>query len=94
MAHVTLDAKEVLQCLVSLLKRLGDAISWVSKQQGKITFDVPDQPSLHPIKPPPVCGTCFSPIRPVERADTEIMLGILKVMRRKGHRPPKPRRRK
>jgi hypothetical protein len=90
MARVTLDAKEISGSLLSLLKRLAHAIGWACRKRGKITFDVPDQLAPHGN---PLSG-CFSPVRPLERAEAEILLGILKKIGKKGPRRPESKRRK
>ena len=86
MAHVTLDAKEISGALLSLLNRMAHAIGWVCRKRGKITFEVPDP--IAPARKPH--GACFSPVRPRERAEAEILLGILKRMERKVPGVPSP----
>jgi hypothetical protein len=94
MAQVTLKSDEIQRCLLSLLKRLAEAISWVSQQGRAITFEVPDQlsPIPPPPPPPPLAGSCRHHVHPKERADAEILVGILKEMKKRtGSSRSKPR---
>lgn len=93
MSQVTLKADEILPCLLSLPKRLAEAISWVSRRSGGITFEIPDALSLdRPGLPPPLCsGTCRPNTKPKERVDVEIFVGILTEMERTGPSASKPK---
>jgi hypothetical protein len=92
MAQVTLDNKEISGALLSLLNRLAQAICWVCRKRGKVTFDVPDR-----LSPSPKVGPlihCLAPVSPLERAEAEILLGILKKMGKKAAQRPKSKQRK
>ncbi len=95
MAEVTLKPKDYLVSLVSLLRKVADAIEWVCQQEGEITLDVQEE---HPsIGEGVVRGIgCHYTPRPIVRTDVEILIAILNKM--KGKTPKriagKPKRRK
>ena len=85
MAQVTLNSKDVLLSLISLLNKVAQAISWVSQQQGSITIELPDWgKGIRPLNDP----TCYRGIS-AKRAESEILLEMLKKMGEKGLRRPK-----
>jgi hypothetical protein len=100
MARITVDSRDVMASLVSLSKKLADAIGWVYEQGRTTSIDVAEMIS------PPEDGKpywnqprCRSLVTPTERAELEILAGVLKSMGAAG--PPrikakgrkKPRRR-
>jgi hypothetical protein len=94
MAHVTLNSKDINRSLVWLLKRLAEAIGWVSQRRGKTALEVSD-----PVRriiaggglTPGACGP--KPIRPPSaRPDVEILLAVLKAKENKARRPSKAKR--
>lgn len=85
MAQVTLNSKDILSILTSLLNKVAQAISWVSQQQGSITIQLPDWgEGIRPLNDP----TCYRGIS-AERAESEILLEMLKKMGEKGPQRPK-----
>lgn len=85
MAQVTLNPQDTLTCLISLLNKLAQAISWVSQQEGSITLELPDRgDGIRPLNDP----SCY-PRKPAERTEADILIEILTKMRKKGLRRPK-----
>ena len=78
MAQVTLNSRDMINCLSALLIRLGQAIAWVSKHPGKVTLDIPDAEKSGLVHP--LCGSCFAPIKPPARAETVLLLAIAQKM--------------
>ncbi len=89
MAHVTLNSPQILGCLISLLNKLAQAITWISRQQGKVTIEVPDD--LFPKIRNREDIECYVSTILEERANAEILLGILKLMGKKPGRQSKTR---
>lgn len=90
MAQVTMNSKDVLLCLISLLNKVAQAISWASQQQGSITIELPDWGAgIRPLTDP----SCYRGMV-AERAETEIFLETLKKVGDKGLGSPKAKPRK
>jgi hypothetical protein len=104
MAQLTLDSKDIMRSLTSLAKRLADAIEWVSLHPRGIKIEMPDDLGQHYggkfIRdencdvPQLIEPKCLVFGVPEERAEVEILLGVLTKKGTRGTRRPKTRRRK
>ena len=102
MAQFTLESRDIIRCLASLSKRLADAIGWVGENPRKIEIEIPDhlyhygtnaRRSETECEVPPWMLNCIARGLGEERAEAEILLGIL-TTKAKGRRRSKTKRQK
>lgn len=87
MAQMTLNSEDIAKSLTSLEKRVAEAIEWVSRHPREIEIQLPDDLWQHYGGNFIRGGDCDSPrlfvprclVRavPAERAEAEILLGVL-----------------
>lgn len=88
MAQFTLDSKDMMSCLISLAKRLPDAIAWVGQHPQKMKIEVPDDlwnRAEGDQIPRKIGYPCFRQGVTEERTETEILLGVLAKMASQRH---------
>ncbi|HQR45812.1 MAG TPA: hypothetical protein PLB02_03305 [Thermoanaerobaculia bacterium] len=92
MAKITTDATVVMRALVSLSKRLADAVLWIYPRKGKLRLDV----ELTATRQGRIIEDweCWLIGLSPERAEAEILLAVLRAMRKRGPRKPTPKRRR
>jgi len=79
MTEIILTPKEIVSFLVSLLKLLAEAIGWVCQQKKK-RIPVPI-PLAYAKGIDPRDGGCFASGLDRGRADAEILIGVLRLMK-------------